>query len=144
MKPTQYPNLAKVNKKPKVYILDIKEEAIHLAIAEYLDLVIKRPSRWHTTEVSNQASGFAAMRRQQILKKKGVRTGYPDITIIDTFVEDGLLINSMIFLEVKSAKGKLTPAQEALHVELREDGHECHVVRSVDDVKIILRALGVI
>lgn len=142
MKRIQHPNIEKVNKKRKVYVPDLLEEEIHLAIAQYLDLVIKRPSRWHTVEVSNQASGGAAINRQKKLKAKGVRTGWPDILIM---ARGGYVTNTkLIFLEVKSAKGKLSDKQEALHIELREDGHYVFVVRSVDEVKSILKELGVI
>jgi len=147
MKRIQHPNIAKVNKKRTVYVPDLLEEQIHLAIAQYLDTVIKRPSRWHTVEVSNQASGWQAINRQKKLKAKGVRTGFPDITIFwrSLYAKDvceGQL--NLIFLEVKSAKGKLSEKQEALHEELKEDGHYVFVVRSVDDVKLILNELGVI
>ena len=50
----------------------------------------------------------------------------------------------MIFLEIKSVKGKLTERQEALHKELRAEGHFVSVVRSVDDVIDALNGLGVI
>lgn len=147
MKRTQHPNLAKVNKKRKAYVPDLLEEQIHLAIAQYLDTVIKRPSRWHTIEVSNQASEWQAINRQKKLKARGVRTGWPDISIYWINPDSdgwGRPELKLIFLEVKSAKGKLTEKQEVLHEELKEDGHEVFVVRSVDEVKSILQELGVI
>jgi len=147
MKKTQHPNVAKVNKKRTVYVPDLLEEQIHLQIAQYLDLVIKRPSRWHTVEVSNQSGTWAAMHRQKRLKAKGVRTGWPDICIYWNNLEYdgwGCWLLRLVFLEVKSAKGKLTEKQEALHAELKEDGHHVYVVRSVDEVKEILNELGVI
>ena len=127
---------------------DALEYTIHCQIADYLNLVIKRPSRWHTVEVSNQASGAAAMFKQMALKRKGVVTGWPDIEIF--WYPKGLKYTEqlphlyMIFLEVKSPTGKLTERQEALHKELREDGHHVFVVRSVNDVESILKELGVI
>ncbi len=137
---TQHPNVAKANKKRVSFRIDPLEEQIHLAIAQYLDTVIKRPSRWHTVEVSNQASGGAAINRQKKLKARGVRTGWPDIHLMCG--TDTEWMN--IFFEVKSATGRLSPTQEALHIELKEDGHEVFVVRSVDEVKSILIDLGVI
>lgn len=142
MKPTKHPNLAKVNKKRKAYVPDLLEEQIHLQIAQYLDLVIKRPSRWHTTEVSNQANGWAAMHRQRRLKAKGVRTGFPDITI--KWRSSKFENTKLIYLEVKGKRGKLTEIQEKYHQELIEDGYEVFVVRSVDEVKLILKELEVI
>ena len=135
--------VAKANKK-KPYEIDLLEEEIHLAIAQYLDLVIKRPSRWHTVEVSNQANGWAAMHRQKRLKAKGVRTGWPDIEIMHRHTHEYYWSTDLIFLEVKSATGKLTEKQEALHNELKDDGHYVYVVRSVEDVKEILGNLRII
>lgn len=131
------------------------EGAIHTQIAKYLNMVIKRSSRWHTVEVSNQAKGKAAMIRQMALKRKGVVTGWPDIEIFwdqrefNTEMEHchiKLLPVSfkIIFLEVKAPKGVLTERQKALHEELREDGHHVFVVRSVDETKAVLTEVGMI
>lgn len=140
----RYPNIERATKRKKVPVL---ENQIHLAIARYLNMVIKRPSRWWTIEVSNQASGKAAMFRQIALKARGVVTGTPDIQIIWINPDSdgwGRPELKLIFLEVKAPEGKLTEKQEALHNELREDGHEVHVVRSIEDVEKILKELGVI
>lgn len=59
----------------KTQKIPILENKIHTGIAQYLNLVIKRPSRWHTVEVSNQQSGRAGMFKQIALKKRGVITG---------------------------------------------------------------------
>ena len=132
------------------------EYPIHCAIADYLNLVIKRPSRWHTVEVSNQQSGVAGMIKQGKLKRKGCVTGWPDIMIMNYFPAEiscpcGTIIKStfpnilkLIFLEVKIPGGKLTEKQEVLHKELREDGHEVFVIHSVEETKHILGSLGVI
>lgn len=119
---------------------NVLEEKIHADIAKYLNIVIKRPSRWHTVEVSNQAFGKQAMIRQMRLKRRGVITGWPDITIMWRT----LLGWKLIFLEIKALNGKLTEKQECLHNELIEDGHYVYVVRSVDDVEKILKELKVI
>lgn len=126
------------NKPEKVRVL---ENAIHKQIAQYLNTVIKRPSRWWTIEVSNQAKGKAAMLRQMSLKAKGVATGTPDIIIM---WRGKFVWTRLIFLEVKAPGGKLTEKQEALHQELREDGHRVEIVYSVDDVRRVLTDLGVI
>lgn len=142
----KHPNINRALKKQKKYRVPVLENTIHAQIAQYLNLVIKRPSRWHTVEVSNQASGRAAMFRQIALKRKGVVTGWPDICVYHTVRWPGYDITStdLIFLEVKIPGGQLTEKQAALHKELKEDGHEVHVVHSVDEVKTILEHLGVI
>jgi len=124
----------------------IKEEAIHCHIAQYLSIVIDEPSRWCTVEVSNQQKGKAGMLKQKALKRKGVITGWPDIQIfwIKTETADWREKLELIFLEVKSATGSLSKEQKALHIELRNEGHYVFVVRSVDDVKKALQEVGMI
>lgn len=117
---------------------EILEEVIHAQIAQYLNMIVRPPSRWHTIEVSNQQSGRAAMFRQIKLKKRGVVTGWPDIAIY--WVRPGNL--QIIFMEVKSRTGKLTPKQEKLHEELKSEGHHVYIVRSVDNVTSALKSVG--
>jgi hypothetical protein len=141
--------IEKKTKKPKVPKLPTASEyTIHCQIAQCLNLVIKKPSRWHTVEVSNHGQGKAAMINQMMDKKKGVTTSWPDIEIfisIPIFTEfEWRPLFRIIFLEVKVPGGKLTEKQEALHKELRDEGHRVFVVYSVDDVKRYLKELGVI
>lgn len=150
----RFDSIGRALKKQKKGHVPVLENAIHTQIAAYLNTVIKRPSRWWTIEVSNQSSGKAAMLRQMALKRKGVVTGTPDIMIMHRkpyhaiFLPDGTGIGGrelqLIFLEVKIPGGKLTEKQEALHQELKEDGHIVEVVHSVDETKFILEKLGII
>ncbi len=139
----KHPNIDRTLKKQKTRSFDLSEYKIHCQIAQYLELVIKRPSRWHTVEVSNHSFGRAAMINQAMDKKKGVRTGWPDIEII--LMQSGYdWPCSVIFLEIKIPGGKLTEKQAALHKELKEDGHEVHVAHSVEEVQLILKNLRVV
>lgn len=54
--------------------------------------------------------------------------GMPDLIVISP---SGVVW----FLEVKTAAGRLTPAQKALHASLRRYGQRVKVVRCIDDVK---------
>lgn len=133
-------------KTKKLKVPKESEYTIHCLIAQYLNLVIKKPSRWTTIEVSNHGSGKAAMINQMMDKKRGVTTGFPDIMIIWQRSKGAVYGSqiSLIFLEVKALGGKLTEKQEALHKELREEGHSVFVTHSVDGTKVILTNLGVI
>ena len=118
---------------------DAAEYTIHCQIADYLNMIVKRPHRWTSHEVSNHGFGVAAMINQNKDKRKGVTTGWPDIEIFWKKVIENTVL---IFFEVKTATGALTDKQKALHEELRQEGHYVFVVRSVDDVKARLRELG--
>lgn len=50
----------------------------------------------------------------------------------------------VVFLEVKSAKGKTTPAQDMYHERLQHLGHYVAVVRSVKDVEAYLKSRGLL
>lgn len=138
-----HPNINRTTKNQRIAKIPVLENAIHTHIANYLNMVIKRPSRWHTVEVSNQSSGRSAMLRQMALKRKGVITGWPDIEILWRD-ESKSHATIMIFLEVKVPGGKLTEKQEALHKELKEDGHYVYVTHSVDETELILKEIGLI
>jgi len=59
--------------------------------------------------------------------------GLPDIVI--------LLPRIVLFCEIKSEKGKLSPDQKEFFRKAKELGHLCEVVRSVDDVEKLLKYL---
>lgn len=121
-------------------MIKISEETIHNHIAQYLNTVIKKPSRWLTIETSNQQGGKLAAIRQARQRRKGVPTGWPDIMIIWVCP----IITRLIFLEVKTKVGRLTPNQIKIHEELKQEGHRVNVVRSIDDVSAILKDVGII
>ncbi len=150
-------------KKPKKkteVLVKPSEEAIHRSIADYLDTVVKRPSRWHTVEVSNQQAGKAGMFKQMALKRRGVRTSWPDIciyweqcqTVGEGVTEFGSPYKitkhsgmfKIIFLEVKIPGDKANDKQAALHQELREDGHHVFVVHSIEETQAALKEVGMI
>ncbi len=145
-------------KKPKKkteVVIKPSEEAIHRSIADYLDTVVKRPSRWHTVEVSNQQAGKAGMFKQMALKRRGVRTSWPDIEIFwnqnilmgerefGRFYENSTMFR-MIFLEVKIPGDKANDKQAALHQELIEDGYHVFVVHSIEETIAALKEVGMI
>jgi hypothetical protein len=69
--------------------------------------------------------GPRGARRQAILVGMGVHSGFADLIIIC----DG----RVLFLELKSLKGKLSPAQEAFRDAILAQGFGWALVRSLDD-----------
>ena len=68
-------------------------------------------------------------------KQLGVQAGWPDLEVIvprkywkcqDEYAP--------IFLEVKTAKGRISGNQRRVHKRLIEAGAEVHIVRSIEDV----------
>lgn len=80
--------------------------------------------------------GYRNPREAARLKTTGVLAGIPDILIVGK-------AGQAYFLEVKAAKGKLSPAQKDIHAQLETLGAPIATVRSVDDVRAALREWGV-
>lgn len=57
-------------------------------------------------------------------KLLGMLSGWPDLTFI--------LDYRIVYIELKTKKGKLSPAQEELHLAMRERGCEVEVVYGLD------------
>jgi len=59
-----------------------------------------------------------------------IPAGQPDVTCVHN--------GRVIFLEIKTAVGKLSDKQKIFHRALAMSGAEIHTVRSVSDVKAVL------
>jgi len=98
------------------------EDRIHIAILDYLEVVLPRGLVWHTPNQGKRSFTTAGK-----LKLLGMRAGVPDITI----VYEGRIY----FLEVKAPKGRLSPEQGRFGVDAIAAGAGWAVVRSIDDVR---------
>ena len=66
------------------------------------------------------------------LKAEGVRTGVADLFLaMPSSLEDGIAHGT--FIEVKTARGRCTPAQRAFGQRVVEQGYLYLIVRSMDD-----------
>jgi hypothetical protein len=111
------------------------EDAIHIAIRAALVLHGIR-SRHPASD--GKRSIPAAMR----LKRLGMVAGDPDLRIWKPASRSPFHSPSVGFLEVKSATGRLTPAQQEELAALQADGFPVAVVRSVDEALAALREWG--
>lgn len=125
---SQHPTLA--NEPVKVRAKRTNPEAdIQAAIVRFIRM--QYPSIMISASLAGTAlkGGMVAMQRA---KKAGLLVGLPDLCLICDY-------STVIFLEVKSAKGVLSDAQKNVHYELKRMGHKVEVVRSVEDVQHILK-----
>lgn len=107
------------------------EAQIQRSIVNYLRLV--RPDAIvHATE--NAVHGAAAGGRR---KASGQIAGFPDLLVILPEPPGTL------FLEVKTAKGRVKPHQRDFHERLQAMGHRVAVVRSIADTRAALAEWGV-
>ena len=80
--------------------------------------------------------GPRGAKRQAILVGMGVHSGFADLVI--------LCEGRVLFLELKSLKGKLSPAQEAFRDAILAQGFGWALVRSLDDALGALADHGII
>lgn len=64
---------------------------------------------------------------------KGCEPGTPDVEVM-------LSGGRVVWLELKTATGRVTPTQAAWHERARAMGHTVHVVRTVDEAMAAVRA----
>jgi hypothetical protein len=106
------------------------EERLHRDIAEYLDKILCWPTWWTTFP-----AGGGGRLRGAILNGMGLKTGVPDILIIDG--------GRALWLELKAGMGLVKQHQEACHEALRLARSDIAVVRSIEDVETALTRWGV-
>jgi hypothetical protein len=79
--------------------------------------------------------GAEGRQRQAILQGMGVHAGFADLVV--------LAAGRVVFLEVKAARGRLSPHQRAFGEAVQAQGHAWAVVRSVQEAVDAVAAAGV-
>ena len=95
---------------------------LHASVVEYLKLAARPGVVFH----HSPNEGRRGWKAQRDVKTHGVHKGWPDLEIL----HDG----RTYFLELKSLKGRVTPAQKACHQQISDAGFEVAICRSVDEV----------
>jgi VRR-NUC domain len=95
------------------------------AIVHALRVVLPRGSIVHHSANEVTPGQRSARSRQAILQGMGVHRGFSDLIVLSG--------GKVLFLEVKSATGRLTPAQADFRDAVRDQGFAWALVRSVND-----------
>jgi hypothetical protein len=80
--------------------------------------------------VPNDAAGKTSIQRMMRLKAMGLRSGVSDLVVP--------LHGLTVFLEVKTPKGKQSPAQTLFQQKVESLGHHYHIVRCPEDALFLL------
>jgi len=125
--------MKKTRKKPVKH-----EELLQKDVVELL-LTYEAQRKLTFTAVTNNVpyTGWKAIKSTEKFKELGMRPGFPDMAI---FRFEGL----PIFIELKSKKGQLQDNQEDWRDTLQAMGFSWYLIRSVDDVKEVLKKEGVV
>jgi len=81
-------------------------------------------------------AGQRTLKMASWYKAEGLRAGMPDVCIPIMFW-DGTRYGAL-YIELKTAKGKVSPAQAAIHDALREAGNYVAVCRSLDEARAVI------
>ena len=108
------------------------EQKLQTAVAQYLRLALPFPDAWFTAI----PAGGGGKVRGAILKGMGYRAGAPDMLVIYKWLPP-------IWLELKSATGRLSKAQEQCRDDLIAAGCKWALCRSINDVEHALTRFGV-
>lgn len=110
------------------------EADIQRQIVAFLRLALPREAIVHHSANEVGFGGAAARRRQAILVGMGVHAGFSDLLI--------LCGGRVLFLEVKSASGRLSSSQAAFRDAVQAQGFGWALVRSVEDAEAALSEHG--
>ncbi|MFB2533055.1 VRR-NUC domain-containing protein [Paracoccus sp. p3-h83] len=101
------------------------EADLQRAVVQALRFALPRSAIIHHCANEVTEPGPRGAKRQAILVGMGVRPGFADLMVLC----DGRIL----FLELKSSKGQLSPDQEAFRDAVLAQGHGWALVRSLDD-----------
>lgn len=111
-----------------------READIQRDIVRFLRAVLPPGAIVHHSPNETGAGTRAGRQRQAILSGMGVCPGWSDLVVLSE--------GRVLFLEVKTPAGRLSPAQRAFRDVVLEQGHGFAVVRSIDDVRAALADHG--
>ena len=80
---------------------------------------------------ANGNGGFRSKIEAGIMQGEGVTAGIPDLTIVAP--------NLVIWVEMKTEKGKATENQRSMMQRIAGYGHPVHICRSLDDFSSICK-----
>ncbi|WP_210879854.1 VRR-NUC domain-containing protein [Roseovarius autotrophicus] len=101
------------------------EADLQRAVVQALRFALPRTAIIHHCANEVTEAGPRGAKRQAILVGMGVHPGFADLMI--------LCEGRVLFLKLKSLKGRLSPSQEAFREAVLTQGHGWALVRSLDD-----------
>lgn len=107
----------------------ISEASFQITVADWLGQALKRTVLW--TAFPAGGGGF---RRGALLKRMGLKRGWPDIILLNR--------GKLYGLELKTIVGVLSAEQRALHAELAKQGVQVAVCRRLDEVTEAISGWG--
>ncbi len=103
------------------------EYDFHCQVANILDKILDpNLTCWSSVENSNHTGGVSGLIKQGKDKRKGVKSGVPDIFI--------LYNGTSLWLELKAGKNGTSGLQDAFHKKIRLSDNIVFVIRDIDEL----------
>lgn len=132
-----YPAIKSAIKKQKKHKRNTPEYDFHCEVADTLDKILNpNLTCWSSVENSNHTGGVYGMIKQSKDKRKGVKTGYPDLVIFYN-AQNGLGIS--LHIELKAGMNGLTKEQVGFHKRLKNAGSYVETIRTIDELLLTLK-----
>lgn len=112
----------------------VPERSIHIMVADTLRRCCNK-TKWQWTHIP--LGEYRTRETAGLLERMGVMAGWPDFIFLHW-------TGQIYFLELKSEKAILSPAQKAFHGMMRQWQIECKVARGYDEAIRILSEWGVV
>lgn len=107
------------------------EYDFHCQVADTLDKILDpNLTCWSSVENSNHTGGTSGMIKQGKDRRKGVKSGVPDVVVQYN--------STTLWLELKAGKGRTTPTQDLFHKKIKLSGNNVEVIRSINELMGIL------
>jgi len=115
-----------------------REHSLQIAVAHMLTVVLDPSLTWWSS--IDHGVGRLGPAEAGIRKRRGVKPGLPDVLIMTKLLPLGTrsMYPSVIGIELKVGKGKLSPAQIEVQDAWRLMGHGYYVATSLEEVQEIL------
>lgn len=110
------------------------EQRLQIAVAQYLGHALRPPTIWTAFP-----AGGGGRIRGAFLKAMGLKAGWPDIVVMHPLGGDGCQVSVVVGIELKAAKGRLSPSQTAMHKSFYAAGARYDICRSLDEVEWFLK-----
>ena len=112
------------------------EDALHIAVAQYLDLALPEDAVWF-----HPPNGGARSKAEAgIFKAMGVKPGVPDIIIMYRS-RLGSVFSTVIAIELKAPGGRRSPAQRKMQDRMTQAGALVYTATRIEEVEGFVRAI---
>lgn len=113
------------------------EQSLQITVADFLRVALRPPTIWTAFP-----AGGGGKVRGAFLKAMGLQAGWPDILVAHPLTRSnhGVIL---VGIELKSHKGKVSPAQEVMADDFIRAGAHYPLCRSLEEVEKFLRKFGI-